>query len=268
MLKGGNYSDFSTSELASALGTLEFKSGSSKIAKRLFRRSLVQPTENSVAQAEWVSRGLSGLELEITKFRVPRPFEALAWDNFNKSQWEAAVASSMEWLRDQAFSARPAIFASYLSSGVLERYDDSITTIKSSLIPNPGDPSLINNLAFALASTARVDQAEEQLANIDRRQIRPVSSVTLLATSGLICFRKGMVEEGRRLYLEAMEEADRHSLPKHRAMAALYLAREEVVADTPAKSEAVKRALAESKGQNDPDFLAIFSRVMQFANPP
>lgn len=89
--------DFSVSELASSLATLEMQEGSLKKAKKYFRRSLLRPTENSVAQAEWVSKVLGGLEVDVQEYKVPRPFEARALDSFKKGRWEDAVRWSQQW---------------------------------------------------------------------------------------------------------------------------------------------------------------------------
>ena len=55
------------SELASAIGTVHLKEGNRK-ARKLFDISLVDPTGNSLAQAEWVNPRLGGL----VDFSIPR----------------------------------------------------------------------------------------------------------------------------------------------------------------------------------------------------
>ena len=51
-------SDFSRSELNASLATMEIKSGSNKEARRLFKRSLIDPTENALAQAEYMKKAI------------------------------------------------------------------------------------------------------------------------------------------------------------------------------------------------------------------
>src|SRR5271166_1403342 len=41
------------------------------------------PTENSLAQATWASDQLSGLNVDVRHFQVPRNFEADAWQSFS-----------------------------------------------------------------------------------------------------------------------------------------------------------------------------------------
>jgi tetratricopeptide (TPR) repeat protein len=62
LVRSQDHSPFQTTELASALATLEASAGAAKNARRLFAQSLVQPTENAVAQATWAAQ----------KLRVPR----------------------------------------------------------------------------------------------------------------------------------------------------------------------------------------------------
>lgn len=261
IVEDANFSPFSTTELASALGTLELEAGRDRKAKQLFRRSLTLPTENSVAQAEWAASQLAGLEVDVNQFQVPRIFEAKAWDSVNRCDWDLALTSAIDWLRDQPFSTRPAVFASYIASTVLEKYDESVRIIRSSLISNPADPLLKNNLAFALASSGRVDEAEAELASVDSENPADLPDVTLMATKGLVCFRKGQTEQGRTLYLRAIELARRRFMYKHAALATVYLAREEVIANTPLKTQALQRAVSESKSHSYNDVLAVLSRI-------
>ena len=46
--------------LAGALATTEMQAGAAKRAHKLFRSALIDPKENSVAQAEWASSRLTG----------------------------------------------------------------------------------------------------------------------------------------------------------------------------------------------------------------
>ena len=50
---------FHITELAGALATLELEAGRDRKARQLFRLSLADPTDNSVAQAQWASRRFS-----------------------------------------------------------------------------------------------------------------------------------------------------------------------------------------------------------------
>ena len=56
---------------------------------------------------------------------------------------------------------------------------------------NPNDSMLRNNLAFALASDNRIDDAIEVLRTTDYEKATGVSGITLAATHGLVSFRNG-----------------------------------------------------------------------------
>ena len=88
---------------------------------------------------------------------------------------------------------------------------------------NPHEPALIDNLAFVYASLGKIKEAEEAISKVDAAGGTDLSAITLTATKGLICFRKGMIEPGRNLYLEAMDKAKKKGILNYRAMAAAYL---------------------------------------------
>ena len=144
-----NLPAFARTELSSALATLEMENGRTRRALQLFRKSLEGPNGNSVAQAEWASRKIGGLEIDRELLELPKTFEVRANLNLVAGEWNSAIEDGLEWLRDQPFSKQPAVFTSYVAS-LVENYEKSITLLGASLNTNPDDPQLINNLAFRL----------------------------------------------------------------------------------------------------------------------
>jgi tetratricopeptide (TPR) repeat protein len=254
-----NVSPFARSELSSALGTLEMEHGTRK-ARQLFRQSLKEPNENSLAQVEWANRQIGGLEIDKGLLAIPKTFEATANINLVAGDWQYAIAHGMEWLGDQPFSRSPALFTSYVSA-LIEDYEKSISILKRSLTTNPDDPELINNLAFALASTNRLEEAENLLNRIDLTDTSKLSSITLPATTGLLLFRSGFPDRGRELYQLAISRALAQGNSKYRVMAALYLAREELIASTPVAETAVNRALVDASKVEDKEVAVIAGQV-------
>lgn len=248
-------------ELASALATLELESGKHGSARKLFRTALVAPTENTVAQVEWASKHMTGLDIEVDRFKVPRLFEAKAWESFAKGAWQKAIDDSLDWYADQPFSSRPAELSSYLVVTILEDYKEAERLLRDALKANHSDPTLLNNLAFAYANEGRVDQAEETLARICPGDRTGITEVVIVATRGFMQFRRGLPDIGRKLYNEAIQRAAKLSIKKVKAMAALYLAREEILAKTPHASQAVKKAFALSQKLNDMDVLFVAEKV-------
>ena len=57
-----------------------------KSSKKLFDRSLEQPTENSVAQAAWVSRQHSAVNFDVKYLEIPNTYEARSWTFYRESQ--------------------------------------------------------------------------------------------------------------------------------------------------------------------------------------
>jgi tetratricopeptide (TPR) repeat protein len=261
-----NLSLSSRSELSSALATLDMESGKTRKARQLFRQLLECPNENSVAQVEWANRQIGGLEIDRQLLEIPRSFEANANLSLAEGEWDYAVAHGTKWLRDQPFSKRPAIFISYVAS-LVEDYQRSIEILRRSLDVNPDDPMLINNLAFALASANKLDEAASILKRIDLAQTSDASAITLAATHGLLLFRAGFPDRGRELYQLAIRRANNQGIVKYRVMADLYLAREELMAGTPLADSAATRALAEASKLDDKDVALISRQVRKLREP-
>ena len=128
------------------------RAGNAKIARKLFREALVQPTENAVAQVSWAAEHLPAFDIDPAVFSVPRSFEAKAWNFYHTARWPQALVESWNWLGDQPFSARPAVHGSFIASVLLEDYAEAQRIAAGGLIANPKDFTLINNIAFALAN--------------------------------------------------------------------------------------------------------------------
>jgi tetratricopeptide (TPR) repeat protein len=254
-------SPFEVTELASALGTLELNNSKSRDARKLFKKALIKPTENSVAQIEWASRRIAGLDfVEASQIQVPRNYEARAWENYTNGDWGTGLKESWNWFYDQPFSARPGHLGSYIASAILRDYSESERIIKQSLRTNPNDALLLNNLAFSYASAGRIQDAQQVMTLIE--DVEPDSSsdgsleVTIKATQGLLAFRMGDHNRGRTLYAAAIEESKKF-VRSFQALAALHYAREEIIANTSHKDQAKNFALEISKGVQDQDILSI-----------
>lgn len=208
MLADNNIREGHLSELASALATLELQSGNYKGAKKLFRRSLIRPTENSLAQAIWVSQRhfIIGSYEEFQS--VTNMYEARALRAVRKGDWDHCGEPCRSWYYYQPFSRRPCILGSYVVALALENYQLGAEFAQMGLTANPTDFMLLNNFAFSAAQCDRVDEAYLKLSKVDRASLSPRDSAVFKATSGLVSFRKGEIERGRNLYLESRSEAE------------------------------------------------------------
>jgi hypothetical protein len=257
-----NYSPYHTSELASALATLELVSGNTHNARKLFRIALDKPNENAVAQAEWASKNIKDLEVSAVESQVPRTFEAKARRNFQSADWNKSYAESWNWLLDQPFSSRPAAFGSYIAGVYLENYDACEKMATIGLISNPNDYTLLNNIAFACACRNQTDKATAILTKINKEQLTQHERICCTATQGLVHFRTGEMQLGRQHYLEAINLAkgpDHFSL---KVLAAFFLVREEMKANTTESLDLNEQLIKELKPLNRPEFVALREKLI------
>ena len=208
MLSEGQFSPAHTSELASAVATLELGSGHDRKAKRLFGRSLDDPTENSIAQATWAWRR-HGIQFDGQYPTVSNTFESEFWTCYQESQWENAIERCKLWQYDQPFSSRPSIAGSYISGVALEDYAASARFAEQGLVANPTDFTLWNNLAYARINLGNMEGANEALSRASRSPVSEQHRAVLQATKGLLEFRTGNVARGRQLYSDARSKAEK-----------------------------------------------------------
>jgi Tfp pilus assembly protein PilF len=248
ILKRGHLPPFHTSELASALASLEMFSGNDRKANRLFKSALVDPTDNALAQTIWASKrtGLGNIDLSSLENRRDLN-EPRALDYFNRSDWEQSVDFAEAWACDESFSARPRLLASALATTFLSDPTRAEQIAREGLVTNPGHPGLINNIAFALIADEKPADALQVIETIDRNLMTSNEAICLLATTGLAYFRIGKKELGRELYDEAISAAFRHQNEPLRLLAQLYLAREEVLSGSPKAREQFQEACENAK---------------------
>jgi tetratricopeptide (TPR) repeat protein len=262
MLSANQFSSFHTTELASALGTLEAESGARKKAARLFRRSLVDPTENVIAQAEWASQRMGFDEFQASWLDFPGSFEARARNDSQTGHFVEAVEETWKWLHDQAFSHTAATFGSYLASVALEDHEQALRFVEAGQTANPHGWLLANNRVFALANLGRLEEAESMWQTIPKNAAEGDRTATLLATKGLLLFKRGFTAAGREFYVTAIDWFVKAGYPKAAALAAIFHAREELsTGDDDSSEAAVQRARALSKDIVSPEIIAAVARL-------
>ncbi|MDE0006617.1 MAG: hypothetical protein OXQ29_28340 [Rhodospirillaceae bacterium] len=201
-----NFSEHHLSELLAALGTIELYSGRHRLARKHFNRSLAHPNENVTAQARWASSQGLAIEMSPEILGIQSGFEARAWMSRYSGDWRASVENCNQWLKFQSFDSAPAILGSYVFSVVLRDHMSAIEIIRRGLHANPTDPRLLNNLAFSAACSADFELARSSLRRIKASQSSELS-VYKMATTGLLQYRRGYVEQGRQCYSQAAEMA-------------------------------------------------------------
>jgi Tfp pilus assembly protein PilF len=228
-------------ELAAALATLELEAGQAKRARRLFTRSIEDPNDNALAQAEWAHTAqriaIDGLHERLED--AQDSFEAHALEAADGGRTDDAIAEAWKWLYDEPFSSDPALFGSH-EAAKAKRFEDGAAFAERGLVANPNQPVLRNNLAFCLARLDRPAQASEQLSKIQRADLDDEDMAFVTATEGLIAYRSGDPLMGRRLYLEAIA-LTKQKRPK--ALALLMMAVEESRVKAPDRGETTAIAL-------------------------
>jgi tetratricopeptide (TPR) repeat protein len=225
-----NFSPFNITELATSIGTLEFYNGSKKNTKKFLNRAIISPNDNTSAQIEWLMHIDNILSFNPTDFQLMNNYEALALDNFYNSNWDIALDNAAFWLCDLPFSKRPIILGSHIAGSILDKQKTAREFLRAGLKSHPNDAQLINNLAYSLALENRLDEAEKYIQKVTNIQnIKDSTKICLTATKGIINFRKGNTDVGRKLYLNAIEEAKSKKFEYYNWLAILNFAREELL---------------------------------------
>ncbi len=264
LIESGEIQPQHISELASALGTLEAKHGAHRRGRQLFRVSLERPTENAIAQAEWAARVLKLIDFEPRHLSAPGAFEAQTGQSMRKGSWSEGLTAATNWFEDEPFSVKPPIQAGYISSVALDKHPEAIRFIELGRRANPNDWLLKNNLAFSYASMDDVVKAESLLTTLEMPSESEKQRLGIwLATTGLIQFRKGQLQVGRELYMKAIAVLEGADLRKPKALASLFLAREEQRSRSDFAAPSLARAEDLCKGVEGPELTLWLERLRE-----
>ena len=256
----GAFSPLHLSELASELATAEMRAGRRRHAKRTMRTALVNPTENALAQAEWANS--QGIDFELdTAPRVPGAFEAQVLESTAKGDMEAALRAGQAWQGDQPFATDAATFTSFIATVGTENWQAGVVAARRGLISSPHDVLLRNNLIFALANYGDLASCEIEIAHLGNVAVGSAEHPTVCATLGLVAFRKGYLDRGRRLYANAIDSFRAINDLERERVAIVLLAREELLARTEEASVAFKRAQVACRESQEGQLLLWWRRV-------
>jgi tetratricopeptide (TPR) repeat protein len=238
---GADFMPSDLTELASALGSLEAENGNHRNARKLLRQALSGANENSVAQIRWLNRVHLGNSVDVTHANPPLLHEADAWAAFHNGDFDVAKQEALGWLRDQPFASAPAWLSSYIVSEIFMDFQSGKEIALAGLRSNPDDLILLNNLAVCRMELGELEEAEATLSLLKQEEIATKMDVTYKATFGMLEFRKGNHEEGRKLYLEAIEYAKNTGDKERAVRAAFHLVFEELIAHSSHVEEAIRR---------------------------
>lgn len=259
-LKRRSWSPRNRSELQGALGTVFLEGGSSTQARQMFRGSLEDPTENAIAQAQWAAERAQ-IEVPEEFLNLPSAHEARALRYRTRGKWAEVIENCWEWASYEPTSSRSMLLGSYAASIAFEDGETIIRFSALGLDTEPRNPILLNNLAVGLAYAGDLDKAWETLRQVVIEQAPELAQPALYATTGLLFFRSGFVEQGRLFYEKAIGHVYSQRDPRIKALALWHLVREEARARTEKFAEALKRAERLSKDLKFPEVDAIRRRL-------
>lgn len=219
--------DRRTTELSGALASLELDSGSIKASKKLFKSSIINPNDNSLAQLAWAEKYVGRLT-KISEISVPFDYEAQTREWFRYDDPKKSLKECVQWMIDEPYSITPAITGSYIASSLTDDLKSAQQFCEIGLNANPSDPTLLNNNAFCQAKTGNIEGAIQSLNKINDIKKNSPLEITVSATTGLVNMRQGFIEKGREHYSHAIELAGKLNMTEYKAIASLYLAEEEI----------------------------------------
>ena len=267
LIASNQFKENQLSELAAAVGTVELVHGATKRAKALFNKSLIAPTENSLAQAQWaVERDIKFI-IPLAAWQTPASHEANTFASRQAHNWRKALQACAAWLADEPFSLRPALMGSYL--GFRPEYQAMAEQFATAgLSSNSTNILLLNNRAVARAYQGKIKEAYTDVQTaLEHKSAR--DDAHLLATLGLIAFRSGMPVLGREYYEQSIAWFSQSKDQASVASALLYLLREEIQIDRSAIPQAVDQAKRIAKlpiVMRQPELIGMTELVLEEAH--
>lgn len=243
-----NIKPFHITELASSVATNELLSGAEKKARPFFKQSLLDPNQNSLAQAKWAERTSSLKNLvQVSLDSNMVAHEAKYWEAYSNKDMLAALEFAKAWFAEEPFSSSPPIAISYLAA-MLDDYEEIYDATRKGLKANPDNTTLKLNYIFGWLATADLKNQEKQTVDNNVRMLSTIlhgedksEAAHAMANIGMFFYRVGRPEEGKARY-DAAEEYFEKNYPGARLMLLVNHLREALIADVPWSIELLKRA--------------------------
>lgn len=261
LIDARKFSPFALSELSSALATVELNHNVKK-SKKLFTSSLINPNENTIAQAQWATEIVGDLPLDFDNYNS---YEANSYESFHAENWETAFDESLNWVIDQPFSSDPVNHASYLASAIIDDNDLSVKICDFGLRSNPKEFTLLNNKAYSLAVEKHVEEAEKTFNQINISELKDEEKISYIATKGLLYYANGDHETGNSLYAQAEAYAIKIKNEKAAIKVKIYKTRTEFIFVPNKKDEktALTNLLKDYKNFKHPDINKIIDNIIK-----
>jgi tetratricopeptide (TPR) repeat protein len=218
------------SELASAIGTVHLKDGNRR-ARQMFNASLVDPTGNSLAQAEWANPHLGGLVDRHVLERNEDSVEARVFEAYWRGDFREVINRCEAWRLEEPYSSRPCLFGSGAAI-TIEEYEEALRFCEEGLKKNSEQTILNNNRAYSLVATGQYPEARHLIASCLETSVVNAHAVAT-ATFGFLHMRTGDYLQGAKLYRDAIASFKRSNNLASESLAWAYFAVEAARAELP-----------------------------------
>lgn len=269
IVDSNSFHPFNVTELASSLATVEMKNSNVKKSRKLFEHSLKKPNDNSLAQAEWASQEDNTLfAINSSQMNLANSYEAIARDFAEKSNWIKAIEYSKKWFLDLPFSKGSVLFGNNIALKKLKNHEIAVEIGKLGLRSHPHDPHLLNNIIYSLCLEDKTEEAELLFQKVDKADLvsKSTHNICLLATQGLLNYRKGNPEKARELYLESMKLAKETGNDSLVSKALVNMAREEIILGEQDMTDVISKIKDISKKTTDEDLKEDIKSVIELHN--
>lgn len=255
------YNPRSLSEVNAAIGTLELENGKHKSARALFAQSLIDPTENALAQAQWATEHDARIVIPDAAWNTPNNYEASALRARKSLDWDTVLTASDAWLDDEPYSARPAALGSFACFSKAQNLAaESIAT--KALFSTPSSLALLNNRSVARSYLGKIEDSYRDILAALNGQDGP-GDPHLLATLGLLAYRSNDTALGALCYGSALSWFIDQKSILSAVLASLYWIRETRHFDLKGAQqdlEFIKSNIGRmSKGQRDPEIASMIN---------
>ncbi|MCG6574022.1 hypothetical protein EGM97_04795 [Pseudomonas sp. AF32] len=266
------------SELASSFGTLELLNGAEKKARNFFKQSLLDPNQNSLAQAKWAERNSRLKRLvDVPLDSHVVAYEAQYWEAYSKQDIPLAIDFAKAWYNQEPYSSGPAIAISYLAA-LLDDYDLLLKITTKGLVANPHNATLKLNQIFAWMASTDLSQTARETPGLIEKHLRTLNSLAenddwslkahALANTGMFYYRIGHLETGRQQYNLA-EEIYETRAPNLRLELLVNHLREALISDASCSSEILVKTAELTKKLNpteNPGAFFYFKKIEKLSD--
>jgi len=224
---------FHASELAVTLSEIEGKNSAYRSARKLLESALVDPTENSIAHAQWV-KNRHELDIPLNDNVINRDSvrEAQVYKHLDDGDWHQCMSKAKRWSEREPYSTRPFEIMTYVSCVCQDNHNDCVNYSKHGLKLGMNNFSLLNNLTIGYALSGDIENANATFGLIKASSLNEDDRPVYIATKGMLAFKRKNIDEGTDLYDTAIAKIG-YTDKRAKSIARLFLAREKILANTP-----------------------------------